>query len=186
MTENPDIRTQKIENPYLTDAMRVDGTGHRFIDVQINQRTLLGGFCKFRGSMSQNAAVARYKALCERGEISNLGAIDLAREAVDGGKFSADGVEASGADARAELAGIRKAMGTDDIKHMDFVINGNNGPTPYARYRMKGAKPGTNSIAKYTKEFRDIADRLALIMGLSGMRFSKAAIEYWAETEDAA
>lgn len=176
-----DIHVRKVDNPYLTDAMRVDGTGVRRIDAAVNMRTLLGGFCRFHGTQSQNQTVARFKALAEKGMLGGARAIDLSREAVDGGGINPDYVQISGIDAREELRRVWRHMGETDYRRLWFVVMENKGPTAYTRWRMKGRKPGSDSIAKHSKELRAIVSRLSDFMGYSGERVSNAKITGWGD-----
>jgi hypothetical protein len=167
MTNQPDIRTRKVDNPYLTEEMALAGVGVRRIDAQVNYKTLYGGFCRFGGSMSQNEAVARFKALAERCEVGGARAIDLTREAVDGGGPDPEFVQMSGADAREEMKRLRKFLGEVDYDRAWHVVVDEWSPKTYAMFRVNGRNVSQVGIDKYKAEMRFIADKMALFMKLA-------------------
>lgn len=176
--ENPDYQMRRVENPYLTDAMRVNGSGQREIDAVVNMRTLLGGFCRFHGSQSQNAAAARFKAACEAAEIGGARATDTEKEPVDGGGVNPEFVFIAGQDARKTIAEAYKLLGGVDFNRFSFIVIHDNGPTAYARWR-EGGRPDGRTVAKYQVEGRKIANRLAELWNLAGAGPASGRMSGW-------
>lgn len=157
-----DHRWNKVENPMLTEAMSIHGDGMRRIDVIVNMRTVLGGFCRFKGDDAQNEAAKRFKSLVERSMLGGAKAIDLEKDAVDGGGINPEHVIVDGMKSRQEMADAREFLGELDFKRFSIVMIGENGPTAYARIRHRARVPGGNAVNRYAKEIYAIADRLAV------------------------
>lgn len=134
--------------------------------VAVNLTTLMGGFARFRGTEAQQKAAGRFKSLYERSQLGGSKAVDPSIEAVDGGKNNPEAIFEIGADARRAYIEAQAFLGPVDFKHAEFVIIGENGPTAYARYRLRGERANNGQVtARYQVEFRRIMDRLSELWG---------------------
>lgn len=160
-----EIITETVDNPYLTDAMRADGTGERYIKVEVNQRTRLGGFFRFKGDMAQKRVAARFKDLSEQAMLGGPRAMDTEQEPVDGGGINPEMNHILGMEARARLDEARDVVGRKDFDRFTLIVIGGMGPTGYARYRSGEYKPSGRTVTLYAQEIFIIADRLAEFWG---------------------
>lgn len=161
-----DIRNERVDNPHTTYAqflheLREGKPDAGAVFVPRNMRTLLGGFCRFYGNQAQNEAAARFKSLYERAQLGGARAVDPAIEPVDGGGINPEAIFETGADARrAYDAIVPNALNRVELRRLEFVVIGEWGPTPYARWRGFGIDGRGVSRAKV--EVRDIVDKLAV------------------------
>lgn len=165
---------QWVENPLITASELIHqkaraeraGKSYAYIGMeqrQVDQRTLLGGFCRFNGTEEQNKAIARFKTLYEQAQLGGAKAMDPSKEPVDGGGINPESVLEIGADARRDLIRVQLLLGPVDYRRVEYVAILERGPTPYAKWRGFGADGRACSKAKV--EVRRIADTLAVHWG---------------------
>lgn len=171
----PDIRGAWVDAPLKTYSQYLHeldtgvpqaGREH----VQIDRRTLMGGFCRFHGNAAQEMAAARFKAVYERAQVGGGKAVDPSREPVDGGGINPESVIEIGADARKEYNRLYNRLGLEDMRRLEFVIIGENGPTAYARWLARGKPVSGQVVGRLQVEFRNLMDRLATAMGYQNLK----------------
>jgi hypothetical protein len=160
-----DIVTKRLDNPLSSWSQFLweldSGVRHAGkIEVLVNTRVLLGGFCRFHGTEAQQMACARFKSLYERAQLGGARAVDPSLEPVDGGWTNPEAVFESGASARKELIAVQDLLGPIDYARIEFVVIRERGPTPYAKWRGFGIDG--RACAKAKVEVRGIVDRLAV------------------------
>lgn len=168
-----DIAHARVDNPYATDAILDDIRQKRpsdinaaKIDVLMNMRLVIGGFCRWKGTtQAQRKAAARFKTLAERSTVGGSSAIDTTKEPVDGGYINPEGVMISGEHARRELNTIHRVLGKPAYKHFWYVVVGENGPTAYARLRGGNPRPRGRDVTTFIGEIPAIATSLAEFWG---------------------
>lgn len=174
--EAADIEERRVDNPLSTYAQFVaeltEGRPDPGIQrVQVNMRTLLGGFCKFRGNEAQDKAAARFKSIYERSQLGGAKAVDPGREPVDGGGVNPEATIENGADARRDynrIIGTERIPGVLDrveLRRIEYVIVGEWGPTSYARWRNHVRTPNGKHVSDGMVEVRRIMDKLAVHFG---------------------
>ena len=156
----------EVDNPHASYAQTVHDEEQGIerpgkITVPVNLRTTLGGFAKFRGTALQNETVKRFRSVFEASQVGGARACDPSVEPVDGGGVRADSVYMIGADARATYSAAKRALGQDDIKRLEYVAIGENGPTSYTRWRSGNKRPNARLVSKFTLELRIIVLKLA-------------------------
>lgn len=145
-----------------TEKTAIDGRARKNVGkvlAKTNLRTLMGGFCRFRGTEAQERAAARYRSLSEAATIGGAKAVDLSVEPVDGRGANREPMEI-GADARAALLAAQKMLGRHDLLRWEYVVIGDHFPTAYALrwfHRCNG-----RAVEDAKDEVRKIADRLAV------------------------
>lgn len=134
--------------------------------VRRDMRTLIGGFCRFHGSQSQNEAAAKFKSIYERAQVGGAKAVDPEKEPVDGGGINPESVITIGADARRAYNEIHLAFGKQMMMHLEYVIIGDHGPTAYARWLHRGKVQSGQVTGRCAVEFRRLVDDLAVHLKL--------------------
>jgi hypothetical protein len=172
-THNDDlVADRRVENPHTTYAQfRADvmaGKGDAGVQrTQVNLVTAMGGFVRFYGTEAQCRAVAAYRAIFEAAQLGGARAVDPGREPVDGGGANPEAVFINGADARKKLSAIDDFLKSTDVKRLRFVVIGEWGPTPYAKWRYGVRTPNSKHVSDAKAEIRRIADRLAAFLNLT-------------------
>ncbi len=166
MTDDPILDERYVDNPLTTWAQFLHEMEHGKPDAgrikaTVNLRTLMGGFCRFHGDEAQQKAATRYKALYERSQMGGSKAVDPSIEAVDGGNHNPEAIFEIGADARKTLALARSMLTDQVVRRVEFVIVGEHGPSRYAQWRYREAKPDGRTIGRAQVEFRGYMDQLA-------------------------
>ena len=138
--------------------------------AMVNRRTLMGGFCRFHGTTSQEEAMRQFKALYERSLVGGAKAVDPSREVVDGGGINPHLTALSGAAARARFGALRAHLTEPVFKCVEFVVMGDHGPTAYARWRYREKAPDGRTVGKGSVEMRAFAERVAVFLNLSNDR----------------
>ncbi len=169
----PDIREAWVDAPQTSWAQYLHelnaGIPHAGRErVRRDMRTMIGGFCRFHGSPSQNEAAARFKAICERAQLGGAKAVDPSREPVDGGGINPESVIESGADARRAYNAMHIKFGKQVMLHLEYVIVHDHGPTAYARWLHRGKVQSGQVTGRCAVEFRRIVDGLAEHLKLAG------------------
>jgi hypothetical protein len=162
----------RVPNPLSTWAQFLHELETGMVDpglqkAQVNRTTQLGGFARFHGNEAQNEACARYKKLWEASQIGGARAIDPSVEPVDGGWLNPEATFDIGVDARIDYTDLVEKLGRVDTQRLHFVVNGEWGPTSYARWRYKQRNPDGRTIAQGQVEVRRIADRVAKFLRLA-------------------
>lgn len=162
---------RRVENPLRTWAQFLYELEHGNPDAgvvraTVNLTSLMGGFAKFRGTEAQQKAAARFKSLYEHSQLGGSKAIDPAIETVDGGLNNPEAIHEIGSEARRELARVKAFLTPQQFKAVEFVIIGENGPTAYARYRLRGRRENNGRMTSLMQvEFRRIMAHLAVHWG---------------------
>lgn len=160
-----DIEERRVESPTteyaqfrheVTTGVRDPG----MVRVQVNLRELMGGFCRFNGNEAQEKTASRFKALYESSQLGGAKAIDPSKEPVDGGGINPEAIFEIGADARRSYQAVATLLGRVDLRRLEFVIIGEKGPTPYAKWRGFGTDGRACARAKV--EVRAIVDKVAV------------------------
>lgn len=161
------IETRIVDNPLTTYAQTIHemDQGRKDAGVlraSVNLVTLMGGAARFRLNAAQGQAASRFRALYEQSQVGGGRAVDPSLEPVDGGWRNPEAVFEIGASARRAFIAAQSFLGPVDFKRCEFVIVGENGPTAYARFRLRGARPNNGQLtSRFQVEFRHIMDRLA-------------------------
>lgn len=134
--------------------------------VQVDRRTLMGGFCRFHGSEAQEKAAARFKAIYESSQVGGAKAVDPSREAVSGGGINPESVIEIGADARQSYNRMHSEFGVQFMRHIEFVVIGDHGPTAYARWLHRGKPQSGQVTGRCAVELRRMMDRVAVHLKL--------------------
>jgi hypothetical protein len=134
--------------------------------AMVDKRTLLGGFCRFHGSQSQNEAAAKFKSIYERAQVGGAKAVDPEKEPVDGGGINPESVITIGADARQAYIAMQKKFGHSIMRQLEFVIIGEKGPTAYARWLHRGRPQSGQVTARCQSDFRRLMDEVAVHLKL--------------------
>lgn len=138
--------------------------------AMVDRRSVMGGFCRFNGTPSQEEAAARFKAIYERSQVGGAKAVDPSREAIDGGGINPESVIEIGADARAQYNRLFTALGQQTMQRLEFVVIGENGPTAYARWRYRMQKPDGRTTSQGAVEMRGVMDEVAVVLRLQNRR----------------
>lgn len=172
-TEPDAIVERIVDNPHTTYAQfraeleqGVPDAGVRRANV--NLTTLMGGFHRFYGTEAQQRACSRYRALWEASQVGGARAVDPSREPVDGGWANPELVFEIGADARTQYAALVEYLGRTLVARLHFVVVGEWGPTPYAKWRYGVRQPNHRHVADAKVEVRQIADLVADFLSLQG------------------
>jgi len=171
----PDLRDVWVEAPLKTWAQYMHELDSGLPQagrerVQVDRRTLMGGFCRFHGSEAQEKAAARFKAIYERSQVGGAKAVDPSREAVSGGGINPESVIEIGADARSAYNRLFTQFGSVDMRRLEFVIIGDHGPTAYARWRYRDRAPDGRAIGRASVELRSLVDMLAVRLGYQNLK----------------
>lgn len=164
------IKQEHVDNPhtsyaqYLHDLSNGKSSPGKIM-AEVNQVAKYGGFALFNGTESQNKAAETFKSLAEASEIGRVGAIDTAKEPVDGGWINPEMIFLKGDGARRAINQIYSHLGKADFERFWFVVVREKGPTPYCVWRHK-RKDG-RLVAKCKGEIRQIANKLASHLQLS-------------------
>ena len=170
----PDIIVERIiDNPLTTyaqfkadlEAGKMDAGVQR---ANVNMVTLIGGFVRFYGNEAEQRASARYRSLWEGSQLGGARAVDPSREPVDGGWANPEAVFEIGADARDQYDTLKRGLGLMDTKRLHFVVVGEWGPTPYAKWRYGVRQPNAKAVSMAKVEVRGIAARAAELLNLQG------------------
>ena len=167
----PLIEERRIDRPDVAWAQFLHELEHGDPDAgvqraQVNLTSLMGGFCRFRGTEAQQKAASRFLSIYEQSQLGGSRAVDPSIEAVDGGYRNPEAIFEIGADARREHLAIQELLGRVDYHKFRFVVVGCNGPTAFARHFYKIRRPDGQATSKAHVEVRAIADRLAVHMRL--------------------
>jgi hypothetical protein len=183
---NRNIGTAEFDNPHTTYAQTlydeergIERPGK--IVVPVNLRTMLGGFASFRGTDLQNETVKRFRSIFEGAQIGGARACDPSIEPVDGGGVRQESASIIGADARRKYAAAKHALGSTDLKRLEFVVIGESGPTAYARWRTGNRRPNSRVVSKAMVEMRVIVLKLAKHWELAGSVKGRRAPAAWTD-----
>lgn len=172
-----DHREELVDNPLTTYAQTLYESERGLltpgkIKVIRNQRTLMGGFCRFgeHGRLPPDhlcEAAARLKSIHEQAQLGGARALDPAREAVDGGRGAFGSLD-TGIDARQELSAVIRLLG-HDYRKVEYVIIREHGPTAYARWRasIEGGSVWGDAVKRRRAEMCAIVERLAIYWRLA-------------------
>jgi hypothetical protein len=183
----PIIEHTLMDNPLATYAQTLhdeqEGRGSLAGKAYVarNLTSIIGGFSRFNGTELQNAAAKRFRDMCEAAQIGGGRACDPSVEPVDGGGVNPEAVFEIGADARREWTAVRKHIGGPDFKRLEFVIMGDRGPTAYARWSLRLAKPNSRAVSKAMVEVRTILLKLALFWNLAGSVSGRKEMAAWGD-----
>jgi len=165
------MKVEWIDNPLTTYAQTIyeaerGAVAPGRIMATVNQRTLMGGFCRFGQRRKLPPphlcrAASRFRSLWEQAQLGGAKAIDPAVEAVDGGRGSFGATEI-GMDARQQLNAIQRLIGPTDYRRIEYVIIRDHFPQSYARWRQWGRHPNKAAIDRGKLEVWQIVDRLAV------------------------
>lgn len=165
------MKVEWIDNPYTTYAQTIyeaerGAVAPGRIMATVNQRTLMGGFCRFgqRRRLPPEhlcKAAAKFRTIWERSQLGGARAIDPAIEAVDGGRGNFSPLD-SGLDARQELKVVKNLLGAIDYRRLEYVVIRDHFPQSYARWRQWGQHPNKAAIERGKVEMWQIIDRLSL------------------------
>ncbi len=136
------------------------------VRAMVNMTTRLGGFVRFYGNEAEQRACARYRELWEASQVGGARAVDPSREAVDGGWANPEAVFEIGADARKLYSSLTDHLGRIDTRRLHFVVVGEWGPTPYAKWRYAVRQPNSSHVSRGKAELRGIAAKAASFLGL--------------------
>jgi hypothetical protein len=170
--QDTDIVTQYVDSPttgYAQFVAEIQSEGAAYagkIAVQVNKRELIGGYCRFGGTASEERACARYRSVWEASQVGGARAVDPSREPVDGGWLNPEAVFETGADARKLYGRIVDHLGRVDLGKLHFVVVGEWGPTPYAKHFFKQRHPDGKAVSQAKVEVRRIAAKLAAFLDL--------------------
>lgn len=167
----PDIQEAWVDAPLTTWAQylhEVESGSPRAgrERVQVDRRTLLGGFCRFHGTQAQEQAAARFKAIYERSQVGGAKAVDPSREPVDGGGINPESVIEIGADARRAYNEMVAGFGKTAMRQLEFVIIGDKGPTAYARWMNHGRQQSGQVVGRCAADFRRLVEHLSVHLKL--------------------
>jgi hypothetical protein len=135
--------------------------------AQVNMTSLVGGAHRFFGHPKADGREMRieacriFRTTYERSQIGAPKAVDPSVEPVDGGGISPGASLDRGIDALARWSGIVDAMTRMELRRLVFVIIGEWGPTPYAKFIYNVRKANAQQISKGMVDFRGVVDKLA-------------------------
>lgn len=173
--DGPDIQEAWVDSPQTSWAQYLyeleTGSPRAGRErAMIDRKSLMGGFCRFHGTISQEQAAARFKVIYERSQVGGAKAVDPSREVVDGGGVNPDSVIEIGADARSKYTMLVKALGVQTMQRLEFVVIGDKGPTAYARWRYRNSKPNERIVGNGAVEMRGIVEQVAVLLKLQNRR----------------
>lgn len=168
---DPDIAVRRVDNPLSTFAQfkaeLADGKPDPGIQrATVNLRSVMGGFGRFYGNEAEQRACARYRGLWDASQVGGGRAVDPSMEPVDGGWLNPEAVFEIGADARRLYGDLKAFLGLMDTKRLHFVVVGEWGPTPYAKWRYGVRQPDGRTVSRGKVEVRGIAARAAEFLDL--------------------
>jgi hypothetical protein len=136
------------------------------VRAPVNLTSIMGGFHRFYGTEAQQRACSRYRQLWDASQVGGARAVDPSREPVDGGWLNPEAVFEIGADARKLYGRLTEHLGRIDTKRLHFVVVGEWGPTPYAKWRYGVRTPNNRHVADAKVEVREIAEKAAAFLDL--------------------
>lgn len=166
------IEQRRIDNPLSTYAQfRADVAAGKhdagYQRAEVNMTSLVGGAHRFFGHPKADGREMRLKACqefrstYEQSQVGAARAVDPSVEPVDGGWADPNAAFERGVDARVKWSGIVDALTRIELKKLHFVIVGEWGPTPYAKFVYSVRKANAQQISKGIVDFRGIVDKLA-------------------------